>query len=221
MSARSTIPRHRTRSSACWRTKPDISRADTCPGCASSLRTRRPPRSSPCCLAPVRSPGAWRPAVRPPATWARSAPAAMQAPQEMIRRSLLSYVRAQEESADRAGVKFLNATQQSAKGMYDTFKRFADDILIVSSRRRSVSADASDAARARRGARGPGQDQSVLGQDRPARAAAASRPDARQALRLPGAAGHGARRYPPSDTSLPARYARAISAYRFGTSAAR
>src|SRR5438874_1418559 len=31
------------------------------------------------------------------------APAAIQGPQEMIRRSLLSYVRAQEESADRAG----------------------------------------------------------------------------------------------------------------------
>src|SRR5262249_30763795 len=33
--------------------------------------------------------------------------AAVQAPQEMIGRSLLSYQRAQEESADRAGVKFL------------------------------------------------------------------------------------------------------------------
>ncbi len=52
----------------------------------------------------------------------------------MIRRSLLSYIRAQEEAADRAGVKFLNATQQSAKGMYLTFKRFADDQLIISSR---------------------------------------------------------------------------------------
>src|SRR4051794_20941819 len=52
--------------------------------------------------------------------------AALQGPQEMIRRSLLSYQRAQEEAADRAGVKFLNATQQSAKGMSTTFKRFAD-----------------------------------------------------------------------------------------------
>src|SRR5215813_6071503 len=60
--------------------------------------------------------------------------AAIQAPQEMIARSLLSYQRAQEESADRAGVKFLNATQQSAKGMYVTFKRFADDQLVISSR---------------------------------------------------------------------------------------
>src|ERR1043165_9648207 len=62
------------------------------------------------------------------------APAAIQGPQEMIRRSLLSYVRAQEESADRAAVKFLNATGQSAKGMQDTFKRFADDMLVMSSR---------------------------------------------------------------------------------------
>jgi len=60
--------------------------------------------------------------------------AAIQAPQEMIARSLLSYQRAQEESADRAGVKFLNATQQSAQGMYVTFKRFADDMLVISSR---------------------------------------------------------------------------------------
>jgi predicted Zn-dependent protease len=45
-------------------------------------------------------------------------------------RSLLSYQREQEESADRAGVKFLNATGQSAKGMYDTFKRFTNDSLF-------------------------------------------------------------------------------------------
>ena len=29
----------------------------------------------------------------------------------------------QEDQADHAGVKFLTATGQSAKGMYDTFKR--------------------------------------------------------------------------------------------------
>ena len=62
------------------------------------------------------------------------APALIQGPQEMIRRTMLSYIRAQEEAADRAGVKFLNATQQSAKGMYLTFKRFADDQLVVASR---------------------------------------------------------------------------------------
>src|SRR4051812_47890061 len=56
--------------------------------------------------------------------------AAVTAPQEMIRRSLLSYVRGQEEAADKAGVKFLTATGQSPKGMYETFKRMADQILF-------------------------------------------------------------------------------------------
>ena len=49
----------------------------------------------------------------------------------MIRRNLLSYVRQQEENADKAGVKFLTATGQSAKGMYETFKRFTDDSLFA------------------------------------------------------------------------------------------
>src|SRR5258707_5239837 len=43
--------------------------------------------------------------------------AAILGPQDTIRRSLLSYQRAQEEQADRAGLKFLAATGQSAKGM--------------------------------------------------------------------------------------------------------
>src|SRR5437868_13064404 len=57
--------------------------------------------------------------------------AAISAPQELARRSLLSYQRQQEENADRAGVKFLNATGQSARGMYETFKRFTDESLFA------------------------------------------------------------------------------------------
>jgi predicted Zn-dependent protease len=53
------------------------------------------------------------------------------APQEVIRRTLLSYQRQQEENADRAGVKFLTATGQSARGMYETFKRFTNDTLFT------------------------------------------------------------------------------------------
>jgi predicted Zn-dependent protease len=56
--------------------------------------------------------------------------AAIAAPQEMIRRTLLSYVRAQEDAADRAGVKFLTATGQSAKGMHETFKRFVEQTMF-------------------------------------------------------------------------------------------
>jgi len=43
----------------------------------------------------------------------------------------LAYQRSQEENADRAGVKFLTATGQSAKGMYDTFKRFSNESLFA------------------------------------------------------------------------------------------
>ncbi|HEY3796366.1 MAG TPA: M48 family metalloprotease, partial [Bradyrhizobium sp.] len=62
---------------------------------------------------------------------ANAGAAAISAPQEIIRRSLLSYQRQQEENADRAAVKFLNATGQSAKGMYETFRRFTNDSLFA------------------------------------------------------------------------------------------
>jgi predicted Zn-dependent protease len=62
---------------------------------------------------------------------ANAGAAAVAGPQEMIRRSLISYVRQQEENADRAGVKFLTMTGQSPKGMYDTFKRFANESLFA------------------------------------------------------------------------------------------
>src|ERR1700733_15270192 len=57
--------------------------------------------------------------------------AAISAPQDLIRSFLFAYQRSQEENADRAGVKFLTATGQSAKGMYDTFKRFSDESLFA------------------------------------------------------------------------------------------
>jgi predicted Zn-dependent protease len=58
--------------------------------------------------------------------------AAIVGPQSVIMRSLLAYQRQQEEQADRAGVGFLTQSGQSAKGMYDTFKRFADQQLFAS-----------------------------------------------------------------------------------------
>src|SRR6202044_2015482 len=51
-------------------------------------------------------------------------------PQAYIQNSLLAYQRAQEEQADRAGVRFLTMTGQSAKGMYETFKTFADEVMF-------------------------------------------------------------------------------------------
>ena len=142
------------------------------------------------------------------------APAIIQGPQEMVRRSLLSYVRAQEEAADRAGVKFLNATQQSAKGMYLTFKRFADDQLVISSRidpyqqthpmPRERMAALEDLVKTN--TYWDKTDSPELQQRHDMMRAKLSgfldRPDT------------VARKYPSTDTSLPARYARAISAYR-------
>ena len=142
--------------------------------------------------------------------------AAIQAPQEMIRRSLLSYVRAQEESADRAAVKYLNATGQSAKGMQATFKRFADDMLIISSRvdpyqqthpmpkERVTALEELVKTNPHWDKKDPPELQLRHDLMRAKLAGFLERPDS------------VARRYPSTDTSLPARYARAIAAYRHG-----
>ncbi len=143
------------------------------------------------------------------------AQAAIVAPQEMIRRSLLSYQRAQEESADRAAVKFLNATQQSAKGMSTTFKRFASDLMIISSR-----IDPYQQSHPMPKERVAALDELVKTNpywDKPDPPDLQLRHDMMRAklagfLERPDAV---ARRYPASDTSLPARYARAIAAHRF------
>ncbi|MCZ7656518.1 MAG: M48 family metalloprotease [Xanthobacteraceae bacterium] len=144
------------------------------------------------------------------------AAAAITAPQEMIRRSLLSYQRAQEESADRAGVKFLTATGQSPKGMYETFRRFADQMLVQAQRadpylqshpmpsQRVAALEALVKTNPNWDRKDPPELQLRHDMVRAKLHGFLDRPDT------------VARRYPASDTSLPARYARAISAYRFG-----
>lgn len=49
---------------------------------------------------------------------------------EMAMRSLLSYQRTEEMTADRLAVNYLNATGQSTKGMLDTFERFASALSL-------------------------------------------------------------------------------------------
>src|SRR5437588_1035880 len=141
--------------------------------------------------------------------------AALQAPQSIIQRSLLSYVRAQEEQADKAGVKFLNATGQSPKGMYDTFKRFAEQVLVASRYidpylqthpmpKERVEALAEIAKSSPNwDKKDPPELQLRHDMVRAKLSGFIERPDT------------VARRYPLTDTSLPARYARAISTYRF------
>lgn len=140
--------------------------------------------------------------------------AAILGPQEMVRRSLLSYQRAQEEQADRAGVKFLAATGQSAKGMSETFKRLSDQILFAAQNAdpymQSHPMPAERVAALETLARNsPNWDK----RDSPE---LQLRHDLMRA-KLTGfldRADAVARRYPPSDVSLPARYARAIATYR-------
>src|SRR6516165_2586527 len=141
--------------------------------------------------------------------------AAITAPQALGINRLLSYQRGQEESADRAGVRFLTRTGQSAKGMYDTFKRFANESMFQA---RYVDPYAQNHPM-------PQERMDALAElvktshwDKKDPPELQFRHDMMRAkmygfMEKPDAV---LRRYPMSDNSLPARYARAISAYRFG-----
>ena len=142
--------------------------------------------------------------------------AAIVGPQEMIRRSMLSYQRQQEENADRAGVKFLNATGQSAKGMYETFKRFSADSLFAA--RGSDPYQMSHPMPAERVAALEDMAKASPFWDKKDDAALMLRHEMMRAkttafLERPDTV---ARRYPSNIDTLPARYARAISTYLHG-----
>ncbi len=135
---------------------------------------------------------------------------------EIARRSLLAYQRAEEQAADRAAVRYLDATGQSARGMLRTFERFADSGMFAA---RAID---------------PYQISHPLPQERIAQlkqlAEASPHFDKRDAPALQrrhdmaraklfgflDRADGVARRYPPHDMSAPARYARAIAAHRSG-----
>ena len=53
----------------------------------------------------------------------------------VAQRSLLSYRRTEEMAADQAAVRYLNATGQSARGMLETFQRFAQEGSLAGIRR--------------------------------------------------------------------------------------
>jgi len=140
--------------------------------------------------------------------------AAILGPQEAIRRSLLSYQRAQEEQADRAGVKFLAATGQSAKGMHDTFKRMAEEILFAA--RNADPYMQSHPLPVERVRALEAMGKATPYWDKHDTPELQLRHDLMRA-KLAGFLDRGdtvARRYPPGDSSLPARYARAIATYR-------
>jgi predicted Zn-dependent protease len=142
--------------------------------------------------------------------------AALSAPGEVIRRNLLSYQRQQEESADRAGVRFLNDTGQSPKGMYETFKRFSEQLLFVA--RGADPYAQSHPMPAERVAALADFARSSPYWDKKDDAALQLRHDLMRAkisgfMERPDTV---LRRYPMSNDSMPARYARAIAGYKHG-----
>ncbi|MBR0796806.1 M48 family metallopeptidase [Bradyrhizobium jicamae] len=147
---------------------------------------------------------------------ANAGAAAISAPQTVIMRSLLSYQRQQEENADRAGVKFLTATGQSPKGMYDTFKRFSDESLFAAhgtdpylqSHPMPVDRVAALEEIARSSPYWDKKDDPALQLRHDMMRAKISGFMERQDTVY--------RRYPLTNTSLPARYARAITTYLHG-----
>ncbi|TMJ32661.1 MAG: M48 family metallopeptidase, partial [Alphaproteobacteria bacterium] len=141
--------------------------------------------------------------------------AAIMGPEAAIQNSLFAYLRAQEDQADRAGVKFLTASGHSAKGMYETFKKLADQMLYQT--RYMNPYMQSHPLPSERVAALEGMAKASPYWNTKDPPALQARHDLMRAklfgfLERPDAV---ARRYPPSDGSLAARYARAISAMRF------
>ncbi|HEX5507996.1 MAG TPA: M48 family metalloprotease [Pseudolabrys sp.] len=141
---------------------------------------------------------------------------AILAPQSIIQHSLLAYVRAQEDQADHAGVKFLNAAGESPKGMYDLFRRLSAEQLYNSRyidpylQTHPMPAERVSALETLA--------KSSPYWDKKDSAALQLRHDLMRA-KLSGFLERSEtvmRRYPESNTSLPARYARAIATYRHG-----
>ncbi|HET9414935.1 MAG TPA: M48 family metalloprotease, partial [Pseudolabrys sp.] len=140
--------------------------------------------------------------------------AALMAPQQAIMRTVLAYVRTQEDQADHAGVKFLNATGQSPRGMVDLFKRLSSESLFNSRyidpymqthpmpTERVAALETVAKASPYWDRKDPPELQLRHDMMRAKLSGFLERPDT------------VARRYPTTDHSLPARYARAISTYR-------
>lgn len=134
--------------------------------------------------------------------------------QQIAERSLYAFTRGQESSADQAAVTFLDATHQSARGLLDTFQLFAGQEVL--------SAEHMDpyvmthplsrermAALENRIAQSPYSNKEETPEQK--------RSYARMRAKLYGFTlplDQVLRRYPETDNSIDARYARAIAYYR-------
>ncbi|SFM34463.1 Putative Zn-dependent protease, contains TPR repeats [Pleomorphomonas diazotrophica] len=130
-------------------------------------------------------------------------------------RGLLIYARENETAADQLALKYLAATGQSAKGMLETFQRFAEQQMFMSAhidpyiQTHPLATDRiamiDELARKSKAFDKPDDPALKARHDLVRAKFAAFTRNSQSVMRL----------YPPSDTSLAADYARAIVAYRF------
>ena len=145
-----------------------------------------------------------------------SAAGIMLGPQELVRRSLLAYQRVQEQAADRAAVTYLNAAHESSSGLLSTLQRFQNEALFRSAALDPYLLTHPLPAERLSSLNAIAHESPYFGVKDSA--ALQSRHDLMRAKLTAFLSDTAdiARRYPVSDTSLSARYARAITAYRFG-----
>jgi predicted Zn-dependent protease len=135
--------------------------------------------------------------------------------QEIATRTLLSYQRGEEQAADRAAIKYLDMTAQSPRGLLDTFKRLSEDMMFKDGHRdhyvRSSPMPQDGIASLETLVDGS----TYLSKKDPVDLQA--RHDLMRAKLYGFVAKQEevGRKYPISDMSLPAHYARAILNYRY------
>lgn len=133
----------------------------------------------------------------------------------VARRHLLTYVRAQESSADQAAAKYLQKTKQSGSGMLTLFGRMADQSL-ASLRYQDLYARSHPFERARMRALETNVKKSPY-YGTPASPAIVLRHKLMQAKLIGFLQPRTVyRKFPKTDRSLPAHYARAIASFKSG-----
>jgi predicted Zn-dependent protease len=139
----------------------------------------------------------------------------MMGAQELATRTLLSYQRGEEQAADRAAITYLDKTGQSAQGLLDTFKRLSDEMMF-----KTEHLDPYLMSHPMPQDRIANLEGLVLASPHLSRK---DPPELQMRHELMRAKLYGfvakpdevGRKYPVSDMSLPAHYARAILHYRY------
>jgi predicted Zn-dependent protease len=132
---------------------------------------------------------------------------------EIAKRGLLKYSRVQEASADQAGMKFLDATQQSSRGLLEFFKKLEGQEFLLNNQDPYLSTHPLTTDRIDSVAQHVSQSPYSDAKDSPALIVLHER----MLAKLKGflwPLGRVLQTYPEKDMSIPSRYARAIAYFR-------